>query len=200
MATESGGWVSAAVEGMTDEAMAHRLVHACGGRGARVHVKGGAGPLLNRLRGYNQAALHSPWLVLTDLDKSFPCAGDLVRTWLPGPSAGMCLRVAVRSIEAWVLADRVACARFLGVAQKRIAPEPESLLDPKGFIVDLARSSTKRDIRLGLVPPLRSGRRVGPVYASELAGFIAELWDPHRAADRSPSLARCLNRLGGLLA
>ena len=84
----------------------------------------------------------------------------------------MLFRVAVREIEAWLMADSEGLAQFLGVRRGRIHNDPESIADAKRTIVELGRLSRKREIREDLVPRPGSGRIVGPRYSSRLAEFV----------------------------
>lgn len=75
--------------------------------------KKGAGFIRQRLSGFNKAAKWSPYIVLTDLDNA-ECPAVLFRSWLPETkSPYLIFRVAVREVEAWLLADRGAIAKFL---------------------------------------------------------------------------------------
>ena len=107
---------------------------------------------------------------------------------------GMELSVAVRAIEAWLMADRQSFASFLGVGVKRIPREPEQVADPKHAVVELARESSKRVIREGLVPSEAGGRRIGPAYTDEVIQYVRQRWSPNRARAVSPSLARAFER------
>lgn len=187
------------MEGMLDEAVVRRLLAAVGARQVEVYGGQGKHDLLRHLRGYNQAARHGPWLVLVDLDDE-ECAPALCQRVLPQPAPGMCLRVAVREVEAWLLADREGLSRFLGVSPGRIPVDPEQVARPKELMVALAAASRRRDVREDLVPRPDSGRRVGPAYSSRLADFVRERWRPEVAAQRSRSLERCLARLKTLTA
>lgn len=184
-----------AVEGLLDEAVARRLVEEAGGLVGDAYVKRGNRPLQAKIAGYNNAAIRATWFVLTDLDHDFDCAAALVDAWLPSRASGMTLRVAVRSIEAWFLADRAGLSSFLGVPVARIPRDPDRRDDPKGLLVDLARSSRRRDIRDDLVPRPRAGRRIGPGYVGRLFEFVQTSWDPDGASALSPSLNRCRQRL-----
>ncbi len=192
--------LTVAVEGMLDEAVVRRLVNDAGGLIRDVHVKRGNRPLRDKVPGYNNAAQRSTWFVLTDLDRDYDCAAELVADWLPAPASGMNLRVAIRAIEAWFLADRTRMASFLGVPISRIPKDPESSMDPKGLLVDIARTSRRKDIREDLVPAPRAGRRTGPAYVSRLFDFVQTEWDLERASQLSPSLGRCRLKLRRLAA
>jgi hypothetical protein len=40
-----------------------------------------------------------------DLDSDTGCAPPLCEQWIPGPAPFLCFRVAVREVEAWLMAD-----------------------------------------------------------------------------------------------
>ena len=112
----------------------------------------------------------------------------------------MCFRVAVRQIEAWLLADSERLARFLSIAIARVPVDPEALDNPKETLVNLARHSRRRDIREDMVPRPRSGRSVGAAYTSRLIEFAETQWRPEIAAERADSLRRCRIRIERLIA
>jgi hypothetical protein len=114
----------------------------------------------------------------------------------------MCFRVVVREVEAWLLADRERLASFLGVPISRVPRDPESVDDPKGQMVALARRSLRRDIREDMVPRPQSRREVGPAYSSRLIEFaddVVDGWRPLVAAKSSDSLHRCIRCLSRLV-
>ncbi|MFJ4619917.1 hypothetical protein [Streptomyces sp. NPDC088812] len=187
--------VMIAVEGISDEGAVRSILREFGLDVNMVQGKGGKSALLKKLPAYNQAAKFMPWFVLVDMDTVDGCVVASVREWLPVPADLMVFRVAVAEIESWLLADRDAIADFLGVSASKVPRNPDSLQDPKQEIINLARKSRRRDIREGLVPRPNSGTSVGPTYASDIRDFGLRLWRPRIAADESPSLARCLQRV-----
>jgi hypothetical protein len=195
MAAQKPVMISAAVEGLVDEAVLRCLIQRAGGTLTQVHGKRGKQHLRRQINGYNGAAGISPWVILVDLDADADCAPPLRAAWLPHPAPMMCLRVAVRAVEAWLLADQARLARFLGVAAVRIPVGPEAVIDPKRALVEIARHSRRRDIREDMVPRAGSGRSVGPAYASRLIEFVQAHWRPEVAAQSSDSLRRCCERL-----
>ncbi len=191
-------YVTLAVEGDLDERVAIRLVGEAGGAGSLVHGKRGKPWLRERIGGYLNAARHSRWLVLVDLDDD-TCPPELRVDWgVADAPLGLCFRVAVRSVESWLLADRERLARFLGTARSRIPTRPDEADDPKQSLINAARRSRSGRIRDAIVP--RPGARVGPLYTSTLSQFVDELWNPTEAAEASPSLARCRTRLAEFIA
>lgn len=192
-------FINAAVEGPVDEAVVKRLIDFVGGSPGGVFGKNGKPQLRTRIMGYNNAARRSPWLVLVDLNHDGECAPLLRDEWLPEPAPMMCFRVAVREVEAWLLADRKGIARFLGVPQSVVPRDPEAIDDPKKAMVDLAGRSRWRAIREDMVPREGSGRPVGPAYTSRLIEFARELWAPEEAMIASDSLRRCVECLTKLI-
>ncbi len=163
-----------------------------------VYGKNGKANLKDKIAGYNNAAKHAPWVVLVDLDQDADCAPPLRVGWVPTPGPQLCFRVAVRAVEAWLMADAEAVAAFLSVAHRKIPANPEGLVAPKEALVNLARASRRKQIRDDMVPREGSGRSIGPAYVSRLIEFASSHWRPAEAADRSDSLRRaiaCLNNL-----
>lgn len=196
-------FVSAAVEGVSDEAVVRRLISERGAEVHRVQVQNGKQNLKRALPGYNRAAQGDPWLVLVDLDQDYACGPMMVADWLPRASNFMRFRVVVRQIESWLLADADRFSDFFGVAQPILPERPDELPDAKATLLTLVGQSSKRAIREDMVPRLRSGRRVGPAYTSRLIEFAtrpADGWRPDVAAGRSPSLSSCITRLDELIA
>ena len=192
--------IAAAVEGATDEAVVKRIIDHVGGQAETVYGKEGKDHLRKRIRGYNNAARHRPWIVLVDLDSDEDCAPPLRQAWLPAPVPRLCFRIAVRAVEAWLMADSETLADYLGVPPSRVPGNPEGLDDPKEVMVNLARRSRRRCVREDMVPGERGGRRVGPAYPGRLIEYAATAWRPEVAARHADSLRRaidCLRRLVG---
>ena len=188
--------VRAAVEGSLDEAVVRRLVGHCGGQLGTVRGKRGRDYVMQRLRGYNNGARFGwLWFVLVDLDQEPGCAPTLVAEALPDPADGMCFRVAVHEVEAWILADGAGFARWAGVRQGLLPSDVEAVPEPKEKLVEIVRHSRYKNIREAIVPRQGSGRTEGPAYTSTLSQFVAERWDIEAAAAAAPSLARAIRCL-----
>ena len=188
-------FVTLVVEGTSDLPVARRVAQAAGVEPAVAYSRGGKAAIDIKLAAYNKAAARQAWFVLRDLDHDELCAGTLVGNLLPQPAAGMCFRLAVREVEAWLLADRDRIAAYLGVSPARVPRDPDSLDDPKKTLVDLGRRSRRRDVRHDMVPPDGSTARVGPGYRARVTEFSSSVWRPDVAATASPSLFRCLAAL-----
>ena len=191
--------VTAAVEGIVDEAVVRRLIEEADAQATAVHICNGKENLRRKIAAYNHAAAHYPWIVLVDLDRDRECAAALRSFWLPTPNRLMCFRVAVREVESWLLADRQRIAQFLGVAMARVPRSPDSLDDPKRTVVDLSRHSRRREVREDMVPRPGSGRSEGPAYSSRLIEFVQTAWRPSVAVAHSDSLRRCCEAIQKLI-
>lgn len=190
-------FVEAAVEGVLDAAVAKRLVEDAGAQLARdPFIKGGRGPLLRSVPRYLAAARHTPWFVLCDLDRD-QCAPGLLRERLAGRPPSFCFRVAVRAVEAWMLADP-GVARFLQVPQSALPADPDGELNPKHALLQIARSSRSSDVRERIGGTL-GGHEPGIAYNEMLAEFVRDRWDPARAAERSDSLRRAISAVARLV-
>lgn len=161
----------------------------------RPYNAGGYGGIKRRINGFNNAAKGMPYLVLTDLDVG-QCAPLLLEEWLSAEKhPNLLFRVAVREVEAWLLACRRTLAEFLGVLESRIPVRVDAIEKPKEFLVNLARRSRKRDIRVDIVPQEDSTAKVGPGYNGRLVHFTQELWSPDMAKENSPSLRKAIEAL-----
>lgn len=189
------------VEGVTDAAVARTLIRVGGATPGIERVTRGKSKLLADLPKYNAAAAHYPWLTIRDLDHDADCAPTLRAQTLPVVSELMCFRIAVREAEAWLIADREAFASALGVPLANVPNQPEALADPKQVVVNLARKSRKRAVRIGLVPEPSAGISIGPEYAAWMIEFAQNQWEPVRAAASGtvPSLSRTLRAVERLV-
>ncbi len=187
--------VSLAVEGMLDEIVLRQLlkqsgkefeVTACYGRRGKDHLR------QNIVR-FNHAAVHKPFIVLTDLDGE-DCPPGLIGRWLPdGQHSNLVLRIAVREVESWLLADAARFADFLGVRADRLPEWPDMTPDPKAFTVNLAQHSRRRDIREDIVPAFGTTAQVGRNYVGRLMEFATTSWQIDKTVcRRSPSLNKAM--------
>ncbi|MFZ5807235.1 MAG: hypothetical protein ACOY3I_08530 [Verrucomicrobiota bacterium] len=143
-----------------------------------------------KIEGFNQAAKGTPFLVLTDLDQN-QCAPSLMQDWLSSPRhPNLIFRVAIREVEAWVMAHRSAFAHFLGLPCSRIPNAPDTIPDAKRCLIELAKTSKKTSIRKDIVPQLSS--KTGPNYNGQLSAFIYQSWSSKEARKNSPSLDKAI--------
>jgi hypothetical protein len=181
--------ISVVVEGSTDVPYVKKLcVHAGVEFLEPFVVRRGKLGIDADLPKYANAAKSSPYLIVRDLDQDAACAPE----WLAAnaPKNGgrwLVLRLAVREVEAWFLADVETAAKCLRVNVSNVPVEPDALADPKATIVELARRSTKKSIREHVAPGPRDSRKVGPQYEQLLIEW-ADKWRVDVAIKRSPSL------------
>jgi hypothetical protein len=169
--SRGGVEISAAVEGIVDRAVVERIAREWGLSIYNFHGLRGKQFLRQRIAAFNNAARFNPWLVLVDLDRC-DCAPALLLEWLGAPSQFMRLRVAVRAIEAWLMADAASLSDFLHVRPSLVPGTPDVLGDPKQTLINLARRSTKAEIRRDMVAREGSGNIIGPAYASRLMEYF----------------------------
>lgn len=181
-----------------DEALVRRIMDYVGISIRAVYGLKGKRFLLQSINGYNNAARYAPWIVLVDLDRDCDCAPPCAQKWLARPSTRMCFRIAVRAIEAWLLADRDRLAQLLGVNVAWLPANPDHLDDPKRELINLARRSPRRAVRDELIPRQGSGRSVGPLYTTRMIEFLQDEttgWRLNQALQVSESLKRCVLRV-----
>ena len=112
---------------------------------------------LIRIPGLVRSAAHINWLILRDLDRE-PCAPDLIRRlFVHGIPPRVSLRIAVRSMESWLLADQPGFAEAFSVRRHRLPDRPDELENAKLYLVNVCRSSRQTAIR-STIPP-RPGQR-----------------------------------------
>jgi len=194
--------IRAAVEGILDEVVLKAILHTIGMEAYPVFGKNGKHDLRRKIENYNRAAQMGIWIILVDLDDDFECAPLLFKSWLKDPAPKLSFRVAVRAVESWLMADSEALSDHLGIPHAIIPGNPDLLEDPKRTMVNLARKSRRRKIKLDMVPAQRGGRKIGPAYTSCLIEFVTKPqkgWNPLVAVNRSESLKRFLNAMRTLI-
>jgi hypothetical protein len=157
--------------------------------------RGGYGYLKRIVSGLNKAAQGMPYLVLTDLDQ-YECPLTIISHWLDTPKhPNLIFRVAVKEVEAWLLADREAFAEFLGIAVTLIPQDADAIADPKQTLINLAKKSRKRTLREGIVPPSKTTAKIGRDYNGQLIPFVKQIWKVESAIPHSSSLERAMKAL-----
>lgn len=191
-----------AVEGGTDVAVAERLIIHVGRRPRQVSSSGGSGDIDAKLERWCQPSNRMPMLILRDWDlvDGVACPSALLDKVAAGATrpANVAVRIVVRSIESWLMADTLAARKFFGTSQ--LSAEPELLTTPKRSLVEACRSSKLRRVRVGMVPRAGSGGGAGADFALLIGEYAREHWDPVRAQANAPSLRRAIVRMNELVA
>ncbi|MBD2388232.1 hypothetical protein [Cylindrospermum sp. FACHB-282] len=189
--------INLAVEDPLSEAVLRAILHQSN-RPYKVgacYCKQGSGYLKKTINGFNNAAKGTPYIVLTDLDR-IECPLELIQKWLPSPKhPNLLFRIAVREVEAWLLAHREAFANFLGVQEILIPQDVDAINDPKQTLINLAKKSKKRVLREAIVPQPNSTAKVGRDYNGQLVYFVEHFWQVEVAKSFSPSLERAVNAI-----
>lgn len=189
--------VNLATEDELSEVVLRRILRYvdCGYSIGTAYRKGGFGYLRRTITGWNRAAKGNPFVLLTDLDTD-ECPRALIDAWLPEPQhPNLIFRVAVREVEAWLLADSKNLSRHLAVTERFFPADPDSIPDPKAVLIDAARHSRSKTVRDCIVPKEGSTAKQGPDYNGTLVAFVSNEWDVQAAMLRSPSLRRSVSRL-----
>jgi hypothetical protein len=192
----NGLFVNLVVEGYLDQRVVEKVFAERGIKIAGIHGKQGKDFIMSRMSGYyhGAATAGSRWLVLLDLDDD-NCAPEFLKDHSPGSNDNFMLRLAVRELESWLLADRSRIAAFLGVPKEKVPMQVESLRKPKKTIVDLARKSRKKDIRQDIPPQPGVSAQQGILYNSRMEEFVTKFWRVDVAERSSDSLRRFLKSL-----
>jgi len=158
-------------------------------------LKRGNDQIQKKISGFNNAAKGMPYLVLTDLDNA-DCPLVILSEWLTQPKhPNLLFRIAVKEVEAWLLAHREAFAKFLGISVDLIPGDADRIPDPKLLLINLARRSRKRKLREAIVPERNSTAKIGKDYNRPLIEFVNKSWQVASAQTNSPSLKRAMNAL-----
>lgn len=198
----NGCHVIVAVEDALSAAVMCRLIRESGRNFvvSRIVNARGYGQLKSGMTKFRNASHTLPHIVLTDLDR-YPCPPALLADWkATGLPARMLLRIAVKEVEAWLLADRAGIADFLGVARSKVPHHPEKVADPKRCLINLARNGRKKRLAMEIVPEAGSPTAIGPLYNQRLSEFVDSTWCVEDARSLSPSLDRTLSRLSFFMA
>lgn len=156
--------------------------------------KGGFGYLRSKMNSWCQLAIQQPVVLLTDLDDK-ECPAILIDGWFAQKARpeNLLIRVAVREIESWLLADHEAMRTLLGNKGK-LPDDPDALPDPKRQLLQLAKLA-KREVRSDLLSDAGAIASQGIGYNARLCDMVRNEWSPARAAQRSNSLRRTIGRL-----
>ena len=107
--------------------------------------KKGSGYLRSGIQKWRQLAHKQVVLIFTDLDR-VECPVALREDWLGSANVpvNLMLRIAVREVESWVLADHQAFRKLIGQKGK-LPPDPDSLSDPKQHLLATSETSAKNN-------------------------------------------------------
>jgi hypothetical protein len=154
----------------------------------------GFGYLKTNIKGFNQASVVNPHFMLTDLD-NYECPVVLINDWIDFElKDNFILRIAVREVESWILADREGLSRFFNVSLVKFPINPDLEPDPKNTLIRLAKRSNRRNLREDIVP-INVNASIGPNYNGCLTEFVFSKWNIHNAILHSESLRRAYEKI-----
>jgi hypothetical protein len=190
--------VALATEDELSEAIGLRMLSELGGDidVGLVLRRGGNGYLRSRFGSFCEIARRQPVLIITDLDR-WTCPAALRSDWLSRTSQAerLLLRVAVREVESWLLADHDAMRALLGTSvAARFPVQPDTIDNPKEYLLALA-AKAPREVRVDLRATTGAYARQGLGYNARLCALVREIWHPARASLLSDSLRRARVRL-----
>lgn len=159
----------------------------------------GSGELKRKLQSLIKLAPNVPVIMLTDLDLK-ACAPSLAAEWFgntkkPKP---LLFRVAVREVEAWLLADRTNFSEFAKVPLTKIPKSPEALDDPKQTLLNLIARYSPSTLKSDVISNRGHDPKQGLAYNERLSQFVLHDWDPVQASSQADSLARTRKRISEL--
>lgn len=189
--------ISLAVEDQLSEAVLREILNITEDRFlvTTCYSRGGFGYLKKNIAGFNNAAKGIPFFILTDLDTA-ECPPALIKEWLPYPKhPNLIFRVAVREVEAWLLADNVGFAKYIGIQKDKVPHDVEAIADPKQTLVNLTRKSRNRRLREAIVPRTGSQAKQGPDYNGSLIPFVTNHWNIKEAMKNSSSLKKAIDAI-----
>jgi hypothetical protein len=153
----------------------------------------GYGYLKKNLPAFNAASTITPFIVLADADNR-PCPPETIKSWLGDAtqSPNLVVRIAIREVEAWLLADRSGMADFLAVPESCIPLDPSRIKDPKRYLSRLAARSRRKEIRDDLARSPGTRSKTGPFFSQALQHFTKDFWDIDVARCHSSDLDRAI--------
>jgi len=190
-------YINIAFEDILSEAVINRLLSQLWPEAVvykKFHGRG-SGYLKARLQAFMKSSKFIPFFVLIDSDNE-GCAKRLLDNLVKRtPPSNFIFRIAVHEIESWVLADFENLKKALNVKSGRCPSNTDSIMQPKEYILDLARKSGSNSIRKSLLPIRVGGATQGPGYNSVMVQFVSERWDIGKASFLSESLNRAIGCL-----
>ena len=143
-----------------------------------------------------RGAFGSRVLIVADaMDLTSRCPGEACGRLVANPPEGTLVRLAVREIEAWLLASRLELAAFLRVSPSRIPLDSDVVDDPKQTLVNIARHSPTLRLKQMIVPRDGVSSAVGVGYVDAVSEFLDRRWSLDAAVRVSRSLRKLDQRV-----
>jgi hypothetical protein len=185
-------YINLLVEGATDEMVAKKLLSYIGLELGTCYGRQGKGYIEKNIRGFANAAVKPyPTLCLIDLD-DHPCPVTYRDHLLNNYNKeAFTLRIAVRCVESWLLADYKTTSQFFNIPIKQLPDPVEACLNPKTELISLVKRFSNRELQKDIVPAENSFARQGPAYVDQISRYL-NVWNINEARKNSPSLERTI--------
>jgi Domain of unknown function (DUF4276) len=153
----------------------------------------GYGYIKKSLPAFNAASAIIPFVILVDADTR-PCPRETIKSWLGDETQNpnLVIRIAIREVEAWLLADRSGIADFLAIPESCVPLDPSRIKDPKRYLSRLAARSRRKEIRQDLARAPGTRSKTGPFFSQSLQYFTKNLWNISVARLHSADLNRTI--------
>lgn len=159
----------------------------------------GNGYIRKNLNKWNNKRNTMPYFILTDLDQN-ECPPSLIKEWFEySPRKNLVFRVAVKEVEAWLLADVDGFSSFTRLSKDLIEKETrdvENITHPKEKLISLVKRSRERHLKEDIVA--RDGISQGPAYNFRLKEFVDDHWNMEKAKKNSRSFDKAFKALSRL--
>lgn len=195
-------------EGISDGAIAVKLIETAGFAPGRNYLAGskrrGKSAFDARIRGLNEGVAYgSPVLALRDWDGDTQCVGGLVQSIVGIRHPRLVLRIAVYSVESWLMAHRAAYACYFGVRLSDLPAYPELTERPKDILEGWVRNGHGTYFSRFVSGRRRAGVPDWQIIAEFQTAFVVDAWSVTEAmlTGTAPSLNRAfaaLQKLGSL--
>ncbi|MBN2093090.1 hypothetical protein JW964_25935 [candidate division KSB1 bacterium] len=160
-------------------------------------AKRGKGYIKNKINNINSHSILT-FFVLIDLDRT-ECAPTLINEWFIRPiRKNLIFRVAIREIEAWLLADISGISAYLKLSEAFLKNEignPDGITDPKLKLISLVDKSNIKDYKIDIVKKEKTSYKQGAGYNTRLNEFVENYWNLPRARTQSRSFEKACKAL-----
>ncbi|MBN1409647.1 MAG: hypothetical protein JW969_02310 [Spirochaetales bacterium] len=160
--------------------------------------KRGQGYIKNKINAFNNTNESMLFFVLTDLDQ-YECPPDIINKWFDRPCRkNLIFRIAVREVEAWLLADTRGFSDFVKLDESWIRKQTgnvEKIFNPKEILLSIVKRCKLRHLREDIIRVDKNQIKQGPGYNTRLQDFTENYWSIDRAKKNADSLFRSINSL-----
>lgn len=144
-------FINLAGEGLTDIYAAMNLIKLLQLKPGAISSVRSKSKIDAKLQEFNRSSRHLNWFILRDLDHEADCAPQLMDGLIQNRLPRMSIRIPVRTIESWLLANIDGFAGEFYVARDHLPKFPDELDYPK-----------QRWLNLQEIKPVEGSKGYGP--------------------------------------